>query len=152
MSYALAYYGLDKLVDVLIPTGGPPHSALQKSCMQNAGEDAYWFDAVTRRKIDRTFGIFSGNGPCYLRDARKVPRWTEESVGYGGNDYTYLNTRVHIIIGEKDRMQAGISTDYQQKLMNSGTAILVEIVASAGHDIINYPLGRSALMAAITQP
>src|SRR5439155_25769229 len=34
--YALSHYGLDDILDVVIPSGGPPHSALAKSCMTNA--------------------------------------------------------------------------------------------------------------------
>jgi len=150
VSYPLAYYGLDQIVDVMIPTGGPPHSALQKSCMQNAGEDGYWFDAGRRSRIDNAFGFFSANGPCYLRDGRYIPRWTAESVAYGGTDYFYDNTRVHMIIGAKDRIQV-IASDYEQKLTDSGTPVVLEILPNVGHDIFDYSLGRDALFSAITQ-
>jgi hypothetical protein len=151
VSYSLAYYSLDGIVDVLIPTSGPPHSALQKSCLRNAGESGYWFDISQRRLTDKAFGFFNANGPCYLQKSTFFSRWTSESVGYGGDDYTYPFTKVRMILGGDDALQETITQDYIQRLNNAGTPVDLQILPGVGHEITETSSGRTALLDAITR-
>ena len=70
-------FGLDSIIDVAIPTGGPPHAALAKSMLANPGEEAYQFPLATRQFIDTAFGYFDGNGPGAQQDPSFTPRWLE---------------------------------------------------------------------------
>lgn len=88
VSYPLSHYGLETILDAVLPTGGPPHAALAKACLVRPGEEAYWFGDGTRDFIDRGFGFFDGNGPCARRDPAFTARWEQESVATGG-------TRLH---------------------------------------------------------
>jgi hypothetical protein len=149
VGYALTHYGLDDILDVVIPTGGPPHSALAKSCMTNADERGYWFDLGTRQFIDRGFGFYM-NGPAARQDAAFIPRWQEESHSTGGNDYVHPKTRVHFIIGGNDRGMQTIGGDYFQRLRSEGTPHLAwEIAPNTPHLVISTEIGRAALKNAI---
>lgn len=147
VGYALTHYGLDEIVDVVIPTGGPPHSALAKSC---TGVRGYHFDLGTRQFIDRGFGFFDGNGPAARQDPAFIPRWLEESHATGGNDYFHPRTRVHFIIGENDRGMQTIGGDYYNRLRSERTPFVAwEIAPNTPHLVVSTEAGRAALKNAI---
>lgn len=151
VSYALSHYGLEDILDVVIPTGGPPHSALAKSMLSNPGEEGYWYPLGTRRFIDRDFGYFGGNGPGVRQDRDFLPRWLEESVSTGGNDYYHPDTRIHFIIGERDSPMQAVASDYFDRLLDEGSpSVTWEIAPGTPHFVAGTPQGRAALMAAIT--
>jgi hypothetical protein len=147
VSYALTHYGLEGLLDGVMPTGGPPHAALRKSCL---GEPGYDYPLATRQFLDQAFGYFSGNGPCALRDAAFTPRWDAEAVATGGTDYHHPRTRVHFVIGASDTGMQVVSADYSGRLRSAGTPMLaVEIAPNTPHNVMSTVQGRAALMAAI---
>ncbi len=151
VSYALSHYGLEDILNVVIPTGGPPHSALAKSLLNNPGEEGYGYSLDTRQFIDEGFGFFDGNGPGARQDPAFTPRWLAESIATGGSDYNHPTTRVHFIIGENDATgQQVVSSDYSNRLRNEGSPfVTVEIVPGTPHSIISTAAGRAALKAAI---
>src|SRR5437016_8866118 len=150
VGYALSHYGLDDILDVVVPSGGPPHSALAKSCMTNAGQECYWFDPGTLEFIDRGFGFFDNNGPAVRHDASFVPRWLQESVSTGGNDYFHPTTRVNFIIGENDPAMQCISSDYYNRLRTNGTPLLAyQIAPGTPHPVYSTDIGRAMIKAAI---
>lgn len=149
-AYALSHFGLDTIIDVAIPTGGPPHSALGKSLMDRPGEEAYWYPLSTRQFIDEGFGYLDGNGPGANHDSGFVPRWLEESVATGGNDYFHPATRVHFIIGAQDLQMQTVAGDYVARLRNEGTPFLAyEIAPNTPHRVLSTREGQDALHAAI---
>ena len=150
VGYALSHYGLDDILDVVVPSGGPPHSALAKSCMTNAGQECYWFDLGTLEFIDRGFGFFNNNGPAVRHDASFVPRWLEESVSTGGNDYYHPATRVNFNIGENDPAMQCISSDYYNRLRTNGSPLLAyQIAPGTPHPVYSTDIGRAMIKAAI---
>jgi len=150
VSYSLSHYGLENMIDVAIPTGGPPHSVLSKSCMNRPNEQAYWFSLDTRKFIDQGFGFFDGNGPAARNDSSFVSRWLAESVTTGGSDYNHPTTRIHFLIGQTDLNMQPLSRDYFDKLKNAGTPFLsYDIVPNTGHGVQGTPEGRAAIKAAI---
>jgi len=150
VGFALSHYGLDDILDVVVPTGGPPHSALAKSCMTNADEQCYWFDLGTLEFIDRGFGIFNNNGPALRHDATFIPRWLEESVSTGGNDYFHPATRVNFVIGQNDPAMQCISSDYFNRLRTNGTPFLAyQIAPGTPHAVYSTDIGRTLIKAAI---
>jgi hypothetical protein len=153
VGYALSHYGLEEIVDVAIPTGGPPHSALAKSCMNTPGEQAYWFALTTREFIDRGYGFFDGNGPAARQDSSFIPRWREESVSTGGNDYFYANTRVHFIQGSEDLGMQAIGADFYIRLLTERSpSVMWEIAPNTPHAVHSTAEGRAAIKAAILGP
>lgn len=151
VSYALSHYGLENILNVVIPTGGPPHSALAKSLLNNPGEEGYWYSLDTRRFIDEGFGFSDGNGPGARQDPAFTSRWLAESVATGGSDYNHPTTRIHFIIGENDATgQQVVSSDYSNRLRSEGSPfVTVEIVPDTPHSITGTAAGRAALKAAI---
>jgi hypothetical protein len=150
VSYALSHYGLENIIDVAIPTGGPPHAVLNKSCMNRPDEQAYWFPLDTRKFIDEGFGFFDGNGPAARNDVSFVPRWLAESVATGGSDYNHSTTRIHFLIGQTDVNMQPLSRDYFERLKTAGTPFLsYDIVPNTGHGVQGTPEGRAAIKAAI---
>ncbi|MBA3483238.1 MAG: hypothetical protein H0T51_15625 [Pirellulales bacterium] len=151
VSYALSNYGLDDILDVVIPTGGPPHAALAKSLLANPGEEAYQYPLDTRQFIDQGFGYFDGNGPGAMQDPAFIPRWLEESVSTGGNDYYHPDTRIHFIFGDGDLRQQAVGSDYYNRLLAEGSpSVTWEIVPNTGHGTTGTADGRAALWARIT--
>ena len=149
VSYAVSHFGLDSILDAVIPTGGPPHSALAKSCLRRSGEEAFWYPDGTREFIDEGFGYYGG-GPCLSNDKDFVSRWNAEAVSTGGDDYHHPTTRVHFILGDKDSRMQTQASDYIARLEAAGTPLLtVELAANTQHSIMDSDNGRRALMAAI---
>ncbi|HVF35977.1 MAG TPA: hypothetical protein VND91_11700 [Candidatus Saccharimonadia bacterium] len=145
VSYALSHYGLDTILDAVVPTGGPPHADLAKACLDPAS--GYALD--TRNFLDRGFGYFAGNGPCATRDASFTPRWTAESIGTGGSDYDHPPTRVHIVIGDQDVGMQRIAATYIDRLRATGTPLTYTIAVNTPHGVFSTQAGRAAIEAAI---
>ena len=150
ISYALAFYGLDQIVNAMIPSGGPPYSALAKSCQRNISEKDYWLSEVNREQVDRSYGYINTLGPCRLSDSSFVQRWTEESQSTGSNDYYHPATRLHFLLGSNDFDQLSIAMDYYDRLVAEGSPYLMfEIVPNTAHRILETQEGRDAWKNAI---
>ena len=151
VSYALSFYGLDSILDAVIPTSGPPHAAQAKGCLRDTNNQAYWYDTGASAIIDSSYGFAAGQGPCALHDSSFVPRWDAESVDTGGNDFVYPHTRVVIILGGQDTSSAPPhARDFANKLALAGTPFLnLQVVPNMGHPIQQSSDGLSALHAAL---
>ncbi len=151
VSYALSHYGLDAIVDAVVPTGGPPHGALVKACLLRPREEEYWFADDTRQFVDRGFGVFDGNGPCFRSDPAFTERWEQASVATGGSDYNHPATRVHILIGENDLTPVkGPAADYVARLRSGGSpGVTLEFAPGTGHNITGTDTGADMLRAAL---
>jgi hypothetical protein len=151
VGYALTHYGLEDILDVVIPTGGPPHSNLARAVLETDPSEPWYFDLGTRKFIDRGFGYFSGNGPAALQDPSFKPRWDAESVATGGDDYFHPQTRVHFIIGSSDRGMQALAGDYYNSLIAGGSPLVSwQIAANTPHGVFSTVEGRAALWSAIT--
>lgn len=151
-AYTLAFYGLDNIVDVAVLTGGPPHSALNKSCMNRPLEQGYWYTPDHRILTDEGFGFFDRNGPAIRSDSSFVPRWSMASISSGGNDYFHPDTRINFLIGSNDLAMQTISKDYYQKLQAAGNSLLsYAIIPNTGHPVQGTPEGRAAMKSAILE-
>ena len=150
ISYALSHYGLDTIMDVVVPTGGPPHATLAKSMLRREGEEDYWYNEKRRAFIDKGFGFFDGNGPGVKHDPAFTERWNRESVATGGTDYYHPGTRLHFIIGGDDRGMYHVSKDYIYRLFAAGNPdITLQIVPGTPHNIMRTQAGRVALKNAL---
>jgi hypothetical protein len=105
VAYALARYGLDRFVDVMIPTSGPPHAAIQDGCAGPEGRPSTFNRKHQAGFFDVSYGFLDGDGPCARRDASYVPRWTADSVEVGG-DYDHPDTTIRFVFGGRDSTAA----------------------------------------------
>ena len=149
IAYAMAFYGLDDLVDVVIPTGGPPHAALAKGCLRDPAFQKYWYEGASVQTIDTSWGFRGGGGPCVSHDEAFREEWDAASVDLGGHDYTHPDTRIHVILGERDRVSPH-AEDYVARLRAGGSPdVTYEVVPGMGHSIADSPDGLNALLRAL---
>jgi hypothetical protein len=146
ISYALAYYGLAPILNGVFPSSGPPHAALAKGCLNQAG---FEYGPYALQIIDSSNGYVGASGPCAKHDPSFTTRWNQESVDTNGTSYYYPTTRLHFIFGGQDTQSAKTHAgDYLARL--SGTPMIAqETVASMAHEIEASPLGMAALLATI---
>lgn len=150
VSFSLSHYGLDEVLDAVVPTGGPPHAALAKACLRKPGEEGFWYSEDTRAFLDRGFGFFDGSGPCVRNDAAFTDRWNAESIATGGSDYFHPRTRVHFIRGAEDPGQQAPSEFYAARLLAGGSPwVTVQIAPNTPHGVLGTAEGRSAVRAAL---
>jgi len=152
VSYSTTYYGLDGIIDALIPTSGPAHAALAKGCLELPG---YGYDTWDSRVIDDSYGYvggMEGQGPCNKHDPSFTDRWNADSVDLGGNNYGYPATRVHFIMGQLDKTGAPAhALDFYNVLASVGQTLTLswEVVPRMGHKIFQSSGGLLALEGAL---
>lgn len=145
VAYTLSHYGLDGIVDAVVPTSGPVHAALSKACLPGGG--ALRYVPIQARRIDISYGARSG-GPCERGDASFARRFAED--GADGGDRTHPSTRVHVIVGGGDGSNApGLARQYVRALRAGGSPVKLEVVAGMGHDVHGSADGLAALRAAL---
>ncbi|MGH9157756.1 MAG: hypothetical protein ACRD1K_18410, partial [Acidimicrobiales bacterium] len=156
VSYALSHYGLDVLLDAVVPTGGPPHGDLVKGCLRVAGQEAYWYSqdgAEGYGGLDGAYGFGPTGGPCQSNDPAYAPRWSAHSIATGGTDYVHPDTRVHFVQGTEDRtVSPAHGGDYAARLRSAGSPRVVVEVVESGHTLQRDPEGAAAIVAALLSP
>ena len=152
IAYVLASYGLDGMVNAMIPTSGPPLAALAKGCLQYPG---YGYDSGGEALVDASYGYndAASPGPCRLADHAYYNTWVANSVETGGSDYYYPNTRVEIIVGGQDNaIIRNHASDYFNVLVHNQQPMLTWLlVAKMAHPIIQSQDGLNALLFALTR-
>jgi hypothetical protein len=151
VAYAVSFYGLASIVDAVIPTSGPVHSAIAKGCLQNPAESPYWYDVAYQSTIDSSYGFAPNTGPCVMHDPTFQQRWTDESTDTGANDLFYPRTRVAIIVGGQDTSYAPAhARDFAVALESAGSPYVTFLtVPSMPHRIQSSADGLSALHDAL---
>jgi hypothetical protein len=151
VAYALSHYGLEDILDVVIPTGGPPHSNISRAVLETNPSEPGRFSPQTRDFIDRGWGFFNGNGPAAQQDPAYRPKWDAASVGVGGRDFFHPNTRIHLIQGSNDLQMQALASDYHARLIQAGSPFVGwEIADNTPHATYSTPEGRAAIWNAIT--
>jgi hypothetical protein len=152
VGYSLSHYGLDSILDVVIPTGGPPHSDIARSVLETDSTKPWYFPLSTRQYIDRGWGFFDGNGPAARQDPSFKSNWDSASVAIGGNDYYHPTTRIHFIWGSEDLGMQDLGGEYYDRLVAAGSPMVsYEIAANTPHAVYSTPEGRTAIWNAITE-
>lgn len=147
VSYTLSRYGLEPLLDAVVPTSGPPHAALAKGCLRNETQRAYWYSTSNARRIDSSYGFLRGGGACERREARFAPRWLADSVDAAGADFFHPSTRVHLILGSRDNGAAPPhALDYLARLAAARLPFIgKQVVDGMGHSLPASQAGLEAL-------
>jgi hypothetical protein len=137
ISYSLSHYGLEGILDAVVPTSGPPHAAQAKGCLRQKREEAYWYGTFATDVIDASYGYTDVEGPCALHDQTWLSRWEEDSIDLGGSDHSHPGTRVRFILGALDTTEAPPhALDYAERLRAAGSPwVSVVHVPGMTHDI-----------------
>ncbi len=107
-------------------SGGPPHAALDKACLNEPG---FQYNTNLDGVLDASYG-FSGpqHGPCVAHDQSYAAKWRADGIDTGGRYYSYPNTRVLFLLGGQDDTQVGPhQLAYYQKVKQSGSPTVEQI-------------------------
>jgi hypothetical protein len=148
ISYPLSHFGMDGLVDAVLPFGGPPHAALVKGCLP--GYKGYTYATHTARNMDKAYG-FTGGGPCENRDPSFTNRWTADAVDTGASDLVHPATRFVFLFGTDDNtIGPAHGEDYADHLRAAGSKmVFVEELQGVPHSPYKFAVGRAAVKAAL---
>lgn len=148
-SFPLTHYGLDVILDAVVPTGGPAHGSISKGCLQTAGEEDYWFAPSEANTIDRSYG-YGSDGPCSQHDPTATPQWDCDSLAVAGRDHYHPSTRVHFIFGKEDGGVArSHATDYHAALGQGASPHLAWELVASGHVVQLTTEGAQAIKKAL---
>lgn len=151
IAYALAFYGLDDIIDAAVMTSGPPHAGILLGCIPGAGEEAFAYGRASLPYIDTAYGDPDDPGPCARRDASFAATWRADSVDTGGNDYLHPTTRIHFLLGGQDRTVAPIHARlYIDRLKDAGSPMVDEDeISQMEHEVLGQVESRQAVLDAI---
>lgn len=180
IGYALAHYGLDRILDAVVPTGALPHAGQYTSCRRFPGTFGYenWYTTVQIQTLDASYGYGEptppaqnpitappfGSGPCATNDMSFLSRWVADSIDTGGSDYFHPTTAVHFIFGELDTAPSGLpgvanapwieyAHRYIVRLRCEGSPYVTEeVVAGLPHGVLARQGGADALAATLLGP
>jgi hypothetical protein len=151
-AYALTHYELDRLLDSVVLTGGPPHGSLAKGCLRRPADSEYWYSRWAAAIVDASYGFRRDAGPCALADATFAERWQRDSVATGGIDYEHPRTRVVFLFGRSDGSEAvPHGKDYAARLRLSSPAVRTLSVRAA-HQFALSPSGLAVLRQILLGP
>ena len=158
VAYTISHFGLDSKLDGVFPISGPTHAAVAKGCLpEREFADQYKYDGPSSRRIDGPLGYSASsgpfadtNGPCRLHD----PAWMDELVALGvdtgGGDYVHPTTRVHLLMGQLDKILRAHAGDYVRRLGEGGPLpgdqdaspyVSYELVPNMPHGITEFNPG-----------
>jgi hypothetical protein len=163
IAYALARYGRGDVVDLAVPTGGPPMGRLDHGCLDDS--DAAWIaecDALVASDVTTCSGgpangpdcDFSNNArdlidaayapatPCDDADESARATLLADSVASPDAALDYPNTRVHFLFGDDDCTEAVPLGLAYASLVTSDSEI--EFV-SAPHAVFSTSAGAAAI-------
>ena len=145
VAYMLSHYDLETILDLAVPTSGPPVSQIETGCYQTPGYESMWYSSGTALTIDQIFRV-SKNGPCVAKDITYQELYRNASVSIGG-DYLYPNTHVHFVFGATDATSAvGQGLFHFDTLFQVGQLLLgQEFIAGAGHQVHRSEAGANAI-------
>ena len=102
VSYMLSHYGLEDILSLVVPTGGPPMARVDLLCSADPANAAFKDVAEWAKNLmDIAFGFpplgdrgTASSGPCARADATFTERFRLASVASGGGDYVHPQTLV----------------------------------------------------------
>lgn len=154
IGYMLTYYGLEEVLDTVVPDGGPPTGRIDLSCLrddpdnevmlfgiENDGWNADWL-------MDGGFGYpLDGSGPCARGDTSFRDQFREASVASGDGDYSYPRTLVWFLFGENDEPNIKRGMTYHDLLIDSQSPLVrMDVLPGVGHSLHPHPLGADKIL------
>ena len=145
VGFMLSHYGLDSILDLAVPTSGPPVSRVDIGCFQTPGYESMWYTDDTASTIDQVFRT-AKQGPCLTKNLTYEELYRNASVSVGGN-YLYPSTYVHFVFGANDTTSAvGQGRFHFDTLLQAATPMLgQEFIAGTGHQVHRSEAGAGAI-------
>ena len=145
VAFMLSHYGMGNLMDLAVPTSGPPVSQIDTGCYATPGYESMWYTSDTASTIDQAFRV-TKNGPCVTKDVNYQELYRNASVSVGG-EYLYPSTHVHFVFGTLDKTSAvGQGLFHFDTLQQAGQTMLgQEFIAGAGHQVHRAEAGANAI-------
>jgi hypothetical protein len=154
ISYALTTWGRGDILDVAIPTSGPPLGRLDYACVKQASPEwaSLCASIVPKGVMECTPGCILGpdNGVCKQVSPNPTPQQLlDDSVVHPGAVLDYPKTRVYFLYGAHDCGEpVPIGLTYATKVTSQKS---IQFVPHTPHALFSTPEGREAIKKAIEQ-
>jgi hypothetical protein len=154
ISYALTTWGRGDILDVAIPTSGPPLGRLDYACVKQASEEWASLCATIIPK-----GVMECSSTCILGPNNAVCKQVtadpsqqqllEDSVVHSGATLSYAKTKVYFLFGAHDCGEpVPIGLTYATKVTSEKS---IQFVPHTPHNMASTPEGREAIRKAIDE-
>jgi len=154
IGYALTTWGRGEILDVAIPTSGPPVARLDYACVKQASPDWASMCAAIVPKGSMECGVSAcilgpANGSvCHQAGANPTPEQLfEDSVVHPGAVLSYPKTKVYFLYGAQDCGEpVPIGLTYATKVTSEKS---IQFVPKTPHALFSTAEGRDAIKRAI---
>jgi hypothetical protein len=152
IGYAMTTWGRGEILDLAIPTSGPPIARLDLACVREASPEwaAQCAGIVPRDKMECASGCILGTANDVCKQLTAEPTTEQlrsDSVVHPGAVLDYPKTRIHFLYGARDCGEpVPIGLMYATKVRSEKE---IEFVPHTPHNISSTPEGREALRRAI---
>jgi hypothetical protein len=157
ISYALSRYGLESILDLAVPTGGPPMGRLDHGCL---GGDSWLADCASLTEATTCAGMtactyndnqrgiidaaYAGT-PCADADASLAATWLDDSVASPAADYDYASP-VRFIFGTQDcTIALSLGLVFANAITSDSSIQFVD----APHATFSTAAGRAAIVSTL---
>ena len=153
IAYGLTHYGMGDVVDLAIPTSGPPLGQLAYGCLGGAAWDMQCAQLKTcaggncelvppaTMAIDYTYG--PGTTHCTDRDASFAPQFLADSVVSPDAVLAYPRTQLRFVFGDADCSEAvPLGRLYASSITTDATTT---IVRNAPHAVPGFAAGAQQI-------
>jgi hypothetical protein len=154
ISYALTTWGRGDILDVAIPSSGPPLGRLDYACVKEASPEwaSLCASIVPKGVMECASKCILGtaNGVCTDMTPNPTPQQLlEDSVVHPGAVLNYPKTKVFFLYGAHDCGEpVPIGLTYATKVTSQKT---IEFVPHTPHPLFSTPEGRAAILKAIEE-
>jgi hypothetical protein len=152
IGYAMTTWGRGDILDLAIPTSGPPVARLDYACVKEASPEWSSLCAaiVPKGKMECASGCILGTSNDVCKQVTAEPTLEQllnDSVIHPGALLNYPKTRLHFLYGAKDCGEpVPIGLTWATKVTSEK---VIEFVPNTPHNIASTAEGREALRKAI---
>jgi len=150
ISLSMLNYGMDKYLDLIVPTAGPGVGRIDLGCMEG-GDHPLFLDKQTSL-FDKSYGFLDSPGPCTTKDESYLARLIDDSQALGERDYVYPQTMIYNLVGAMDTETKtnAQSLEVYNRWLDEGTPFLYrEVIAEAGHGVHDSAAGAAKISEAL---
>jgi len=150
ISTAILNYGLDKQLDLIVPTAGPGLGRIDLGCMESEGHPLFFAGQTTI--FDQSYGLMPP-GPCTNKEESFYDRFVNDSQAIGSRDFYYPQTMVWNLVGAQD---VGTVTNaqslevYNQWSSHNMPYLHREVLETAGHGVQESEEGAGRISEILT--
>jgi hypothetical protein len=169
VSYAMAHYGMGRVVDLGVPTSGPPMGRIDYGCLGVAQVSGWATQCAALNVCGGTAaceyfvpppggppgggsavidGTYGGGTDCQTRNPAMAQTWLGDSVSSAAAQLSYPQTAMRFIYGASDCSEAVTLGRLYADAVTSDSAVVV--VPGAPHAIPSDAAGAQAVFAALS--